>query len=122
MAGEKLAVVLLVVGSAAFQLMTWLIPNVIGDAVSVAIVGLLLGPVYPCATAVFSKLLPRNIQISSLSFISAMGSSGGAVAPFFTGLLAQSVGTYVLHPICIGLYGVMLVGWALMPKVSKRSE
>lgn len=51
-----------------------------------------------------------------------MGSSGGAVAPFFTGLLAQSVGTYVLHPICIGLYGVMLVGWALMPKVSKRSE
>ncbi|KAF7158421.1 hypothetical protein CNMCM5623_003424 [Aspergillus felis] len=122
MAGEKLAVILLVVGSAAFQLMTWLIPNVIGDAVSVAIVGLLLGPVYPCATAVFSKLLPRNIQISSLSFISAMGSSGGAVAPFFTGLLAQSVGTYVLHPICIGLYGVMLVGWALMPKVSKRSE
>ncbi|GIJ86131.1 hypothetical protein Asppvi_005005 [Aspergillus pseudoviridinutans] len=122
MVGEKLAVILLVVGSAAFQLMTWLIPNVIGDAVSVAIVGLLLGPVYPCATAVFSKLLPRNIQISSLSFISAMGSSGGAVAPFFTGLLAQSVGTYVLHPICIGLYGVMLAGWALMPKVSKRSE
>ncbi|KAF7115733.1 hypothetical protein CNMCM5793_003236 [Aspergillus hiratsukae] len=122
MVGEKLAVILLVVGSAAFQLMTWLIPNVIGDAVAVAIVGLLLGPVYPCATAVFSKLLPRNIQISSLSFISAMGSSGGAVAPFFTGLLAQSVGTYVLHPICIGLYGVMLVGWALMPKVSKRSE
>ncbi|RHZ73932.1 hypothetical protein CDV55_102559 [Aspergillus turcosus] len=122
MVGEKLAVILLVVGSAAFQLMTWLIPNVIGDAVAVAIVGLLLGPVYPCATAVFSKLLPKNIQISSLSFISAMGSSGGAVAPFFTGLLAQSVGTYVLHPICIGLYGVMLVGWALMPKVSKRSE
>ncbi|EAW13062.1 putative MFS efflux transporter [Aspergillus clavatus NRRL 1] len=120
--GEKLAVVVLVVGSAAFQLMTWLIPNVIGDAVSVAIVGLLLGPVCPCAMAVFSKLLPRNIQISSLSFISAMGSSGGAVSPFFTGLLAQSVGTYVLHPICIGLYGLMLVGWVALPKISKRSE
>ncbi|KAF7588216.1 hypothetical protein BBP40_005999 [Aspergillus hancockii] len=122
MIGEKLSVVLLVVGSVAFQLMTWLIPNVIGDAVAVAIVGLLLGPVYPCATAVFSKLLPRSMQMSSLSFISALGSSGGAVSPFFTGLLAQNVGTFVLHPICIGLYGVMLAGWACLPRISKRSE
>ncbi|PWY95862.1 MFS efflux transporter [Aspergillus sclerotioniger CBS 115572] len=120
--GEKLSVVLLVLGSMAFQLMTWLIPNIIGDAVAVAIVGLLLGPVYPCATAVFSKLLPRSMQTSSMSIISAMGSSGGAVSPFFTGLLAQNVGTYVLHPICIGLYGVMLVGWLSLPHISKRSE
>ncbi|OJJ50941.1 hypothetical protein ASPZODRAFT_126913 [Penicilliopsis zonata CBS 506.65] len=120
--GEKLAVVLLVAGAVAFQLMTWLIPNVVGEAVSVAIVGLLLGPVYPCATAVFSRLLPRPIQMSSLSFISALGSSGGAVAPFFTGLLAQNVGTMVLHPICIGLYGVMVVAWLFLPKIHKRSE
>ncbi|PYH44561.1 putative MFS efflux transporter [Aspergillus saccharolyticus JOP 1030-1] len=120
--GEKLSVVLLVIGSIAFQLMTWLIPNIIGDAVAVAIVGLLLGPVYPCATAVFSRLLPRSMQTSSLSFISAMGSSGGAVSPFCTGLLAQKVGTYVLHPICVGLYGVMLVGWMSLPRVAKRSE
>ncbi|KAJ1708132.1 hypothetical protein G4B11_008606 [Aspergillus flavus] len=122
MIGEKLSVVLLVIGSVAFQVMTWLIPNVIGDAVAVSIVGLLLGPVYPCATAVFSKLLPRSMQMSSLSFISALGSSGGAVSPFFTGLLAQNVGTFVLHPICIGLYGVMLTGWACHPRISKRSE
>ncbi|PYH96303.1 MFS general substrate transporter [Aspergillus ellipticus CBS 707.79] len=120
--GEKRSVIGLVVGSVAFQLMTWFIPNIIGDAVAVAIVGLLLGPVYPCATAVFSKLLPRSMHTSSLSFISAMGSSGGAVSPFFTGLLAQNVGTYVLHPICIGLYGVMLVGWISLPRISKRSE
>ncbi|RAH40377.1 putative MFS efflux transporter [Aspergillus brunneoviolaceus CBS 621.78] len=91
--GEKLSVILLVIGSIAFQLMTWLIPNIIGDAVAVAIVGLLLGPVYPCATAVFSKLLPRSMQTSS-----------------------------VLHPICVGLYGVMLVAWASLPRVAKRSE
>ncbi|KAJ9290140.1 hypothetical protein DTO027B5_1459 [Paecilomyces variotii] len=120
--GRKLAVVVLVASSVAFQLMTWLIPNVIGEAVTVAILGLLLGPIYPCATAVFSSLLPRNIQMSSLSFISAMGSSGGAVAPFLTGLLAQRAGTFVLHPICIGLYGVMVVGWVCLPRLPKRSE
>lgn len=120
--GEKLAVVLLVAGAVAFQLLTWLIPNILGEAVMVSIVGLLLGPVYPCATAVFSRLLPRNIQMSSLGFISAMGSSGGAVSPFFTGLLAQHVGTVVLHPICIGLYGVMVTSWVCLPRISKRSE
>jgi len=34
--------------------------------------------------------------MTSLAFVSALGSSGGAVAPFFTGLLAQATGTWVL--------------------------
>jgi fucose permease len=120
--GHKIAVVSMIAGAVAFQLLTWLVPNVIGEAVSVAILGLLLGPVYPSATAVFTKLLPRSMHISSLSFISALGSSGGAFSPFVTGILAQNVGTMVLHPICIGLYGVMATSWLLLPKISKRSE
>ncbi|KAJ5227015.1 uncharacterized protein N7469_007021 [Penicillium citrinum] len=120
--GEKIAVVLMIIGAVIFQLMTWLIPNVIGEAVTTAILGLLLGAVYPCATVVFTRLLPRSMHMSSLSFISALGSSGGAVSPFFTGILAQNVGTMVLHPICIGLYGVMATSWLLLPEISKRSE
>lgn len=120
--GEKRSAFGLVAGAAAFQLLIWLVPNVIGDAVAVSIVGLLLGPVYPCAMAVFSKLLPRNLQMSSLSFVSAMGSSGGAAAPFFTGILSQKAGTFVLHPICIGLFVVMEVAWACLPRIGKRTE
>ncbi len=45
--GEKSFVYGVVVGAAIFELLVWLVPNVIGDAVAVAIVGLLLGPVYP---------------------------------------------------------------------------
>jgi fucose permease len=120
--GEKRAVIVLVAGTIAFQLLAWFIPNIIGEAVAVAILGLLLGPVYPCATSVFTKLLPRNIQMSSLSFISAMGSSGGAAAPFLTGLLAQHVGIVALHPICLVLYGVMVVTWSCLPRIAKPSE
>jgi len=46
--------------------------------------------------AVFSRLIERRLQMTSLAFVSALGSSGGAVAPFFTGLLAQATGTWVL--------------------------
>ena len=120
--GEKISVAFMVFGAIVFQLMTWLIPNIIGEAVAVAILGLLLGAVFPCATAVFTKLLPRKIQLSSLSFISALGSSGGAVFPFLTGILAQNVGTMALHPICLALYGAMAISWSLLPKIVKRSD
>jgi fucose permease len=120
--GEKLFVYGMVIGSAVFQLLVWQVPNVIGDAVALAIVGLLLGPVYPCATIIFSRAIGRKEQMSGLSVISAFGSSGGAVAPFTTGLLAQAAGVFVLHPIAIGLFALMLICWYGLPNVSKRTD
>lgn len=120
--GEKTAVIGLVVGAILFQFLVWFVPNVIGESVAVAIVGLLLGPVYPCSTAVYTKLLDKSIQMSSLAVVSALGSSGGAVAPFFTGLLAQQVGTWVLHPICVGLFVGMVTLWMCLPRIGKKEE
>ena len=120
--GEKVAVFAAIVGAAAFQILVWLVPNVVGEAVAVSIVGLLLGPIYPAATSVFSKLVGRELQLHSLATVSAMGSSGGAVMPFVTGLVAQGTGTWVLHPICIGLFGGMVVCWGFLPRVGKRIE
>ncbi|KAL8673394.1 MAG: hypothetical protein Q9168_002184 [Polycauliona sp. 1 TL-2023] len=120
--GEKSAVIGLIVGATLFQFLVWFVPNVVGEGVAVSIVGLLLGPIYPCSTAVFSRLIGRDIQMSSLAIVSALGSSGGAVAPFFTGLLAQQTGTWVLHPICVGLFGGMVVLWGCLPKMGKRTE
>ncbi|KAK4494417.1 hypothetical protein PRZ48_014715 [Zasmidium cellare] len=119
--GERRFVFATGIGVICFQLMAWFIPSVAGDAVSVAILGLLLGPVYPCAATVFTKLLPGNIQTTAISFISSMGSSGGAIVPFLTGLIAQGAGTYVLHPICIAVYVVMLGCWTILPRVKKVS-
>jgi fucose permease len=120
--GEKRFVYGVVVGAAIFELLVWLVPNVVGDAVAVAIVGLLLGPVYPCAAAVFMRGMNRSEQVSGMGVISAFGSSGGAAAPFTTGLLAQVAGTFVLHPIAIGLFGVMMGCWYGLPSRPKRTE
>ncbi|KAI7550408.1 MFS general substrate transporter [Hortaea werneckii] len=120
--GEKKLVFGLGAGVLIFQLMSWLIPDVIGNAVAVAIVGLLLGPVCPCAWSLFNHLLTPNIQTTSVGFISSAGSSGGAIVPLITGLLAQTEGTYVLHPVCIASFVVMLICWAGMPRVGKRKE
>jgi fucose permease len=120
--GEKKFVYGVVVGAAVFELLVWLVPNVIGDAVAVAIVGLLLGPVYPCSAAVFMREMNRAELVSGLGIISAFGSSGGAAAPFTTGLLAQAAGTFVLHPIVITLFAGMIACWYLLPSKPKRDE
>lgn len=120
--GEKRFVYGLTAGAAVFQLLVWFVPNLIGEAVSLAVVGLLLGPIYPCAATVFTRNLSRREQVGGLGVISAFGSSGGAVAPFTTGLLAQAAGTFVLHPIAIGLFGAMIVCWYSIPATRKRTE
>jgi MFS family permease len=120
--GEKRFVFAVGVLAIVFQLLVWLVPNIIGDSIAVALVGYVLGPIAPCSIVIFMRLLPRSIQTISASFISSAGSSGGAVWPFLTGLIAQSKGTYVLHPICIGLFILMLGCWAILPEVEKRRE
>jgi fucose permease len=104
------------------ELLIWFVPSIPGDSIAVAFSGLLLGPIYPCAVHIFQRLIPRKMQISSLSLIGSVGSSGGAVAPFMTGMLAQHVGTFVLHPICIGLFVSMGLTWFFLPEPEKRSE
>ncbi|TPX14051.1 uncharacterized protein E0L32_000445 [Thyridium curvatum] len=120
--GEKRFVYGVTLGAAVLELLVWWVPNVVGDAVAVAVVGLLLGPVYPCATAIFIRSMSRREKMSGLGVIAAFGSSGGAAAPFTTGMLAQAVGTWVLHPIAVALFAVMILCWFMLPEPEKRDE
>lgn len=119
---ERIAVTTLIIGSALLQIAVWFVPDIIGEAVALALVGLLLGPIYAFAISTFSRLLNRDELVSALSFVSAMGSSGGAVAPFVTGIASQKVGTWVVNPIAVGLFGAMGLAWLLLPRIPKRRE
>lgn len=120
--GEKKAVFGLILGAAVFQALVWAVPNIITNAVAESIVGLFLGPVYPCAVAVFSMIWPRKIQTSSLGLVTSMGSAGGAVVPFVTGAMAGAVSTVVLHPIVLFSFAIMVATWLGLPKIQKRME
>lgn len=120
--GERVFVYWLTCGALAFQVLVWAVPDIVTNAVAVSIVGLMLGPIYPCAAAVFLRKLSGREALSGMGTISACGSLGGAVAPFLTGLLAQEAGTFVLHPIVIFLFVVMLVCWWALPVEDKKEE
>ncbi|TVY41049.1 Bypass of stop codon protein [Lachnellula subtilissima] len=120
--GERSFVFIVTAGALVLEIIVWFVRSIPGDSVAVAFSGLLLGPIYPAAVHIFQRLIPKKMQISSLSLIGSVGTSGGAIAPFMTGMIAQKAGTFVLHPICIGLFAIMAVTWWMLPEPERKSE
>lgn len=100
--------------------LTWAVKSNILLSVFVSLCGVLIGPVYPLMITGVVGLLPRKIQVVSLTITSAFGSSGGALVPFMVGLAAQGTGTFVVLPICIGTYFLVLILWLLLPYSDRK--
>ena len=56
--GERRVLFIYALLAIGFELVVWLVPSLIGDAVSVSIVGLLLGPMYPITMNHAGRVLP----------------------------------------------------------------
>ena len=94
-----------------FVLLTWLIDNLISEIVTIFISGICIGPIYPLMIShvIQGNLLPDRIQIISMTISSAFGYSGGAVFPFLIGLISQFTKPFVVLPLFIFLFCLMLV-------------
>ncbi|KAJ5179219.1 hypothetical protein N7492_002429 [Penicillium capsulatum] len=117
--GEKVAIAAYIVLSIACALVLWLVPAFYASAVAVSLQGFFLGPLFPGAVVMITKLLPRHQHVTSIGFVSAFGGSGAAILPFAVGALAQAKGVQVLQPFIIGLSGAILLAWLGLPRVSK---
>ncbi|KAJ5169242.1 uncharacterized protein N7482_004836 [Penicillium canariense] len=122
--GEKMAIAGYILLSMACGLVLWLVPQFYASAVAVSLQGFFLGPLFPGAVVMVTKLLPRHLHVSSIGFCAAFGGSGAAILPFAVGALAQAKGVQVLQPFIIALSGAIFLAWLGLPRVSKgpRSE
>ena len=84
--GERLAVLVYITLALAFQLVFWLVPSFIVSAVSVALVGYFIGPIFPTAVVLEAKLLPKHLHTSAVGFSVAIGGAGAAVQVFLRSL------------------------------------
>lgn len=105
-----------------FELLFWLVPNFTVSAVAVAFQGFFLGPLFPAAVVVATRLLPRHLHVTSVGFSAAFGGMGAAVFPFAVGAIAQSKGVGVLQPIILALFAIIFVLWLLLPRLDKKGE
>ena len=74
-------------------------PSLVQNAVAVAFVGLLLGPMYPILMNHSTAILPAWLLTGSVGYISGLGQAGSAVLPLVTGLLASRFGIGALQPL-----------------------
>ncbi|KAI9842115.1 MAG: hypothetical protein M1837_007476 [Sclerophora amabilis] len=91
--GEKLAIMIYLGLSLALELLFWLVPQFIISAIAVALLGFFLGPLFPGAMVVATKLLPPHLHVSAIGFTAAFGGGGAALFPFAVGALAQAKGS-----------------------------
>lgn len=118
--GERLCITVYLAACLALELVFWLVPQYVVSAVAVAFLGFFLGPMFPGAVIVTTKLLPRRIHVSAIGFAMAMGGSGGAVFPFVIGAIAANKGVGVLQPIVMALIAVVAITWLCFPRIKKR--
>ncbi|RAR12405.1 MFS general substrate transporter [Stemphylium lycopersici] len=104
----------------ALQLIFWLVPSLIGGAVSISILGFFYGPMFATGMNVASRLFAKEIQTTALGFVFVLAQAGGAFFPAITGVIASEAGVKVMQPILVGLIVAMGVSWVLVPKVQKR--
>lgn len=115
--GARRGNAILVVSAIAFILLTWLVPSLPIEIITITFAGIAIGPIYPLMITyvVLEGLLPRKIRVVSLTITTAFGSSGGAIFPFLVGLISQFAGTFVVLPLAIAMFSCTLCLWLLMP-------
>jgi fucose permease len=99
-----------------FQLIVWLVPSFIASAISVSIIGMVLGPMYPIAIHHTTRVIPRHLVTGTVGWMSAFGQAGSALLPFITGTMAAQLGIQSLQPFLFVMMIVVGVVWAIVPK------
>ena len=120
--GEKLAIIVYLILSIGFELCFWLIPSFISSAIFAGLLGFFLGPLFPAAIIVATKLLPRRLHISAIGFAAAFGGGGAAVFPFIVGAIAEAKGIQVLESIVLAMMVVILALWCLLPRELRKKN
>ena len=73
--GEKPMVLLYNFLALCIQFIFWFLDSVPVSAVSAALIGFCIGPIFPCVVALSTKVLPGRLHVSVIGFITAFGTA-----------------------------------------------
>ncbi|KAH8424245.1 uncharacterized protein LDX57_013056 [Aspergillus melleus] len=120
--GQALAITVYSLAVIIFGCAFCFLPNFYAAAVAVSLQGFFLGPLFPSLIVVVTRILPREMHVSSIGFASAVGGAGAAVLPFTVGAMAQAKGVGVMPPIVIGLSSILFVLWLCLARILRDIE
>ena len=118
--GEKLAIVFYLSFAILLEIVYWVVPSIEATIVSVILLGFFLGPLFPAAIVLMTKLLPADQHVASIGLTAAIGGSGAAFFPFAVGAIAEEHGVQVLQPFVLALLVAITLLWLTLPGGLKR--
>jgi fucose permease len=84
------------------------------SAFGLCLLGFSFGPIYPITISFLSNKVSNRILPGAVGFLASLGSIGGAMFPWLTGILAQRIGLWSLMPLVILLTLAMICLWQLL--------
>ncbi|KAI0332815.1 MFS general substrate transporter [Cubamyces sp. BRFM 1775] len=114
--GERHALFLYALLAIVVEVTVWVVPSLIENAIAVAFVGLLLGPMYPIFMNQSTAILPRWLLTACMGYIASVGLAGSAMLPLLTGLFASKFGIASLQPLVVSMMSTLIVIWAVIPR------
>ncbi|KAK4164107.1 major facilitator superfamily domain-containing protein [Cladorrhinum sp. PSN259] len=120
--GERRMVFIFCVLALAFQLVFWLVPNIIAASIAISFLGFFIGPFFSTGISVGAKLFPSDIRSTAISFVFVFAQTGGSLFPIIAGILGSRVGVTALQPMLVALIAATAVSWLLVPKVPEQKQ
>lgn len=114
MLGERLAGLVYLSLALGLELVIWLVPSLVGNAVSLALQGIALGPLFPMLVHIASNRFHRDLLTSAIGFFVSFGSAGSALFPLVIGIAAEGKGIRILPPILVSLIATQTLIWVLL--------
>jgi MFS family permease len=63
------------------EVVIWTVHDLVTNAVLYAIIGILLGPMYPVVMMVIIDVLPPELQAGTIGWCASLGQAGSAIMP-----------------------------------------
>ncbi|KIJ36292.1 hypothetical protein M422DRAFT_179578 [Sphaerobolus stellatus SS14] len=102
-----------------FEFMIWFIPNIISNAVSITLIGFVMGPMFPMVIGYAHRIIPTDLLPGAISWIVGFGPVGVSSLPFVEGAIASKFGIGTLQPFLVVMMGLLIILWACVPRASK---
>jgi fucose permease len=115
--GVRRATVLYFLCAGTFEVLFAVLTSPVVSIVLMTLLGFIMGPLFPSGVVVLTRLLPSELHIAAVSFVSSLGQVGGAFLPFAIGAVVQSLGIGVFRYAILAQTVLSLAVWIFFARV-----
>jgi fucose permease len=119
--GVRRATVLYFLFAVGLEILFAVLTSPVVSVVLMTLLGFVMGPLFPSGVVVLTRLLPKELHIAAVSFVSSLGQVGGAFLPFAIGAVVQNLGIGVFRYAILAQTILALTVWFAFARLRTRA-